>query len=207
VNLKKDYLPRTNIVKDEKDELIADSHSILARWRNHFSQLLNVLGINDVRHTEIHTAEPLVPELIVSEFEMAVEKVKTNKSPGTDNIPAELMKAGGRTIRSEIHKLINSIWYKEELPEEWKKSIIIPIYKEGDKTDCSNYRDISLMSTTYKILCSILLSRLTPYAEEIIRDHQCGFQCSRSTTDHILSIHQILEKKLEVMLRLLAWRN
>jgi len=129
VNLKKDYLPRTNIVKDEKGDLIADSRSILARWRNHFSQLLSVLGINGVRQTEIHTAEPLVPELSVSEFEMAVEKVKTNKSSGTDHIPAELMKAGGRTIRSEIHKLINSIWYKEELPEEWKKSIIIHIYK------------------------------------------------------------------------------
>jgi len=49
---------------------------------------------------------------------------------------------------SEINKLINSIWNKEELPEEWKESINVPIYKEGDKTDCSNYRGISLLSTT-----------------------------------------------------------
>ena len=87
--------------------MVADSHIILARWRNHFCQLLNVLGVNDVRQTEIHTAEPLVPELSASEFEMAVYKLKTNKSPGTDHIPAKLMKAGGRIIRSEIHKLIN----------------------------------------------------------------------------------------------------
>jgi len=60
------------------------------------------------------------------------------------------MKAGGRTLRSDIHRLINSIWYKEELPEEWNKSIIIPIYKEVDKIDCSNYRGISLLSTTHK---------------------------------------------------------
>jgi len=115
VNLKKDYQPRINIVKDEKGDLVADSHSILARGRNHFSQLLNVLGVNDVRQTEIHTAGPLVPELSASEFEMAIEKLKRNKSSGTDHIPAELMKTGGRTVRSEIHKLINSIWYKEEL--------------------------------------------------------------------------------------------
>ena len=145
MNLKKDYQPRTNIVKDEKGDLVADFHSILARWRNHFSQLLNVLGVNDVRQTEIHTAEPLVPELSASEFEMAIEKLKRNKSSGTDHIPAEMMKAGGRTVCSEIHELINSIWYKEELTEEWNKSIIIPIYKEGDETDCSNYRGISLL--------------------------------------------------------------
>jgi hypothetical protein len=56
------YQHRTNIVKDDKGDLVADSHSILARWRNYFSQVLNVHGINDVRKTEIHTAEPLVPE-------------------------------------------------------------------------------------------------------------------------------------------------
>jgi hypothetical protein len=56
------YKPRTNIVKDEKGDLVADSHNILARWRNHFSQLLNIHRVNDVRQTEVHTAESLVPE-------------------------------------------------------------------------------------------------------------------------------------------------
>ena len=73
----------------------------------------------------------------------------------------------------------------EELPEEWKESVIVPIHKKGDKTECNNYRGISLLSTTYKILSNILLSRLIPYAEEIIGDHQCGFRRNRSTTDHI----------------------
>jgi hypothetical protein len=75
---------------------------------------LNVHGVNDVRKTEIHTAEPLVPEPSDSEVEMAIEKLKSHKSPGIDQIPAELIKAGGGTIRSEIHKLINSIWNKED---------------------------------------------------------------------------------------------
>ena len=74
---------------------------------------------------------------------------------------------------------------------------IIPIYMKGDKTDCSNYRGVSLLPTTYKTLSNILLSRLTPYAEEIIGDHQCGFQRNRSTTDHIFCIRQILEKKCD----------
>ena len=81
--------------------------------------------------------------------------------------------------------------------EEWKESIIVPIYKKGDKIDFNNYRGISLLPTTYKILSNILLSRLIPYAEEVIGDHQCGFRRNSSTTDHIFCIRQILEKKWE----------
>jgi hypothetical protein len=117
--------------------------------------------------------------------------------PGIDQIPAELIKAGGRTICLEIHKIIISIWKKEKLPEEWKKSIIVPIHKKGDETDCNNYRGISLLPTTYKILSNILLSRLIPYAKEIIGNYQCGFRRNRSTTDHIFCIRQILKKKCE----------
>ena len=64
-NFKKGYRPRTNVVKDEKGDLVADSYSIVAKWRDYFSQLLNVLGVNDIKHTDIHTAVPLVPELSV----------------------------------------------------------------------------------------------------------------------------------------------
>jgi len=103
----------------------------------------------------------------------------------------------GYWLWCEIHKLIISNWSEEELPEEWKLSIIVLIYKKGEKTDCSNYRGISLSPTTYKILSNILLPRVTPYAEEITGDHQCGFRCNRSNTNHIFCIRQILEKKWE----------
>jgi hypothetical protein len=119
----------------------------------------------------------------------AIEKLKRYKSPGIDQIPAEMTQAGGNTLRSEIHKLINCIWNKE--------SIFVPIYKKGDRTDCSTYRRISLLSTSYKILSNILLSRLTPYVDEIIGDHQRRFRRNRSTTDQIFCICQILEKKWE----------
>jgi len=105
----------------------------------------------------VHTVEPLVSEPSAFEVELAIGRLKNYKSPGIDQIPAELIKAGGRTICSPIHKLIISIWNKKELPEEWKESIIVPIYKKGDKTDCNNYRGISLLPTTYKILSNILL--------------------------------------------------
>jgi hypothetical protein len=74
---------------------------------------------------------------------------------------------------------------------------VVPIHKKGDKTDCSNYRVIPLLSTSYTILSNILLARLIPYADEIIWDHQCGFQGNGSTTDQIFYIWQVLEKKWE----------
>jgi len=102
-DFKKGCQPRNNMVKDEKGDLVADFHSILARGRNYFSQLWYVHGVNDVRQTEIHTTESLVPEPSAFEFELANEKPKSHKSQGSDQIPAEMIKAGDRTIRYEIH--------------------------------------------------------------------------------------------------------
>ena len=126
------------------------------------------MGLRMLGRQKYIQQEPLVPKPSASEVELAIDKLKSHKLPGIDQIPAEVIKAGGRTIYLEIHKLIISIWKKEKLPEECKEPIIVPIHKKGDKTDCNNYRGISLLPTTYKILSNILLSRLIPYAKEII---------------------------------------
>jgi len=75
---------------------------------------------------EIHTAEPLVPEPSAFEFELAIEKLKSHKSPGVDQIATDFIQTGGNTICGVIHKVIISVWDKEELPEEWKELIIVP---------------------------------------------------------------------------------
>jgi hypothetical protein len=85
----------------------------------------------------MHTAEPLVPEPSSFKVEVAIEKLKVFKSPGTDQILAELIQAGCNTLCSEIHKLINSVWKR-------KKSIIVPIHKKSDKNDCSSYTMVSI---------------------------------------------------------------
>jgi hypothetical protein len=175
------------LVKDERGNLFVDPHKILNRWKNYFCELLNVHGAGDVRQPEIHTVEPFVPPPSASEVGVAIGKLKRYKSPGVDQIPAELIQAGGETLCLEIHKLIKLVWNKDELPHQWKESTVVPIHKKGDKTDCSNYGGITLLSTSYKILSNIL-ARLTPYADEIIGDHQCGFWRNRSTTDQIFYI-------------------
>ena len=80
--------------------MVADCNSVLCRCRNHFSQLLNVHRVNDDNQIEVHTAE-LVPEPSVFEFQLAIEELKHHKLSGIDQIPSEMLKAGGRTIPFE----------------------------------------------------------------------------------------------------------
>jgi hypothetical protein len=116
---KRGYQPRNNLVKDENGVLLADSHNILNRWKNYFSQLLNVHNVSDVMQIEVHTADPLVPGPSRLEVEIAIAKLKKYNSPGSDQIPAELIQTKGEILLSIIHKLINYIWNKE-LPDQWK---------------------------------------------------------------------------------------
>jgi hypothetical protein len=98
---------------------------------------------------EIHAAEPLVRD--PSPFEVAIGKMENV------NHQVELFEAGGEILLSAIHKLVNSTCNKEELPDLWKESIIVPVDKKGDETDCNNYRGISLLSGLYNILWNILV--------------------------------------------------
>jgi hypothetical protein len=132
-NCKKCYQPRSNLVKDKNGDLLADSH-ILNWWMNYFSQLLNVHWVSDVWQIEIQTDLLLVPDPSPFENETSIGMCKRYKVPCSDRI-----QAGGETLQSEIHKLINPIWNKEELPDQWKECIIVPICQKGYKTDCNTY--------------------------------------------------------------------
>jgi hypothetical protein len=94
---KEGYEHRINIIKDENGNLPADPQNIMNRWKNLFNQALNVHGVDDVRQINIHTAEPLVPEFSLGELEIAIGNLKSYKSPGTDQIPAALIKVNGET--------------------------------------------------------------------------------------------------------------
>jgi hypothetical protein len=95
--------------------------------------------VSGVRQIQIHTAELLLRQPSLSDVEIAIAKLKNCKSPGSDQITAELIQAGSETLSSEIRKPINSFWKKEKLPEQKKESIIVQIYKKSDKTDCNDY--------------------------------------------------------------------
>jgi len=100
----------------------------------------------------MHTAEPILLEPSTFEAGITIENLKRYKSPGIDQIPTELIQGGSNVLRSEIHKIIVCISKKEELPRQWKESIVVSIHRRGDKIEYSSYRGISLLLTTDNIL-------------------------------------------------------
>jgi hypothetical protein len=123
--------------------VLAFSHNIFNRQKNYFLQLLNVRRVSEVRQIEIFAAEQLVPAPSTFEFEIAIANLERYKSPGSNKIPAEPIQAGGATLEFEIYDTFNFISSKEELPNWWKESNIVPICKKCDKTDYSNYRGVT----------------------------------------------------------------
>jgi hypothetical protein len=114
---KRGYQPRTNLAKDEMEDLFADYHNISNRWMNYSSQLLNIHGVNYVRQTEIYMIEPLVPQCSPLEDETVIKKLKMGKLPSTDLIPAHLIQVRCEILHSKVHKLINYDCNKEKLPK------------------------------------------------------------------------------------------
>jgi hypothetical protein len=144
-------------VKDENGDLLADSHSILNRWKNYFSQLLNVHNISDVRQIEVHMAEPSVPG--PSHLKVEIAKMKKYKSPGSDEIPAELMKQEAKYYCLQSTNSLILFGIRKNCLITGRTLLLYPLTKRGTKLS-NNYHGISLLSTSYK-------------------NHQCGFQRDR----------------------------
>jgi hypothetical protein len=140
-------------------DLLTDPRKIVNKWMNYFCQLLNVQRVEGIRQTEIQTSEPFVPEPSSLRLRLLLETWKDLSRQVLIRFRPNWFKRG-ETLHSEIHKLIKLIWNKEELLHQWEESIVVPIHKKGDKTECSNYGGISLLPTSYKIVSNILLCRL-----------------------------------------------
>ena len=132
-----------------------------------------------------------------SEVCSIINKLKSNKAGGTDNIIPELIKQGGRTLKHRMYKLIIMIWEKEQLPNQWNEGIICPLYKKGNRLDCTNYRSITFVNVAYKIFWIILNHRLVDIVETELGDCQSGFRPNKSTIHNIFMIRQIIEKYYE----------
>lgn len=197
---RKGYSPMPYGIKNKSGKLVIQSKEGIQVWQEYFKDLLNVEELEEEEEEteEVYqNVEPMVPNPTIQEVENAIKELKNNKAPGEDSVPSELIKAGGARLAKEIHKLILNIWEKEVIPNEWKEAIVIPIHKKGDKKECTNYRGISLLNCTYKVLSKILQKRLEEYTSNIIGEHQAGFTRGRSTTDQIFILKEAIAKYYE----------
>ena len=130
------------------------------------------------------------------EIQRAVRKTNSHKAPGIDGLPAEVYKYGGDQLLEKLTSLFTLCWSKGEVPGDLRDAVIVSLYKnKGEKSDCSNYRGVTLLSTAGKILARVLLDRLIPaIAEEVLPESQCRFRANRGTTDMIFILRQIQEK-------------
>ena len=119
-------------------------------------------------------------------------KMKVDKAPLADNIPAELVKHGGKELVALMSSLCQKIWETKTWPDEWTRSLIILLPRKGNPQKCQNYRTISLIAHSSKVMLKIILNRLKNEAEE-----QAGFRPGRSTVEQIFNCRIMMEKHLQ----------
>ena len=190
---------KVNTIKDKDGETLVDKTKILKRWTEYCSELYNyeLKGDPKVLETPKSQNDDTDDIILKSEIEEAVKMLKKGKSPGVDNIPGELLQAGGDHMIEALLNICNKIWKTAEWPTNWTKSLVITLPKKGDLKLCNNYRTLSLICHPSKVLLRIILNRLKHQAKDIIAEEQAGFMKGRSTVEQIFNLRQIIEKYQE----------
>ena len=136
----------------------------------------------------------LEPDILEYEVKWALGSITTNKASGGDGIPVELFKILKVTAVKGLHSIHQQIGKNQQWPQDWKRSVFIPIPKKGNAQNCSNYHTYALISHASKVMLKILQARLQQYINHELPDVQVGFRKGRGTRDQIANIHWIIEK-------------
>ena len=189
---------KSTTIQDKSGKCLTEENEILNRWTEYSSDLYNYETDGD----PIVLDCPQIPDrkhhpILREEVEAAIKALKMGKSAGVDNIPAELVQAGGEAMIDILTAICNKIWKTGEWPTTWTQFLVITLPKKGNLQLCQNYRTISLISHPSKVMLKIILNRIQPQAEEIIAEEQAGFRAGRSTTEQIFNLRILCEKYLQ----------
>ena len=130
----------------------------------------------------------LEPDVLECEVKGALESVTMNKASGGDGIPVELFQILKDDAMKVLHSIRQKIWKTQQWPQDWKRSVFIPIPKKGNAKECSNYGIVARISHTRKVMLKILQARLQQYVNRELPDVQAGFRKGRGTRDQIANI-------------------
>ena len=176
------------------EKKLTSREEILERWATFYEDLYDDPNICDPLPT---TGELPIPSITKEEIVSAINRLSTGKSPGIDNIYSEFLKAGGNAMVLILHKLFNLILETGNIPSTFKKALIVVLYKKDDRSECKNYRPISLLSHVYKLFMTIIGNRITDDLYSCFPESQAAYQPGRGTVEQIFALSQIIEKSIE----------
>ena len=139
----------------------------------------------------------LEPDILQCKVKWALGRSTTNKANGGNGIPVELFQILKDDAVKVLHSICQQNWKTQQWPQDWKRSVFIPILKKGNPKECSNYYRIALISYASKVMLKILQARFQQYVNHELPDVQARFRKGRGTRDQIAKIHWIIEKARE----------
>ena len=167
----------------------------IKRWQEYTEELYK----KDLHDPDNHDGAitHLEPDILECEVRWALGSITMNKTNGGDGIPVELFQILKDDAVKVLHSICQQIWKAQQWPQDWKRSVFIPIPKKGKPRECSNYHTVTLISHASKVMLKILQVRLQQYVNRELPDVQAGFRKGRGTRDQIANFHWIIKKARE----------
>ena len=181
--------------KDRNGMDLIETEDIKKRWQEYTEELYK----KDLHDPDNHDGmiTHLEPGILECEVKWALESITMNKASGDDRIPVELFQILKDNAVKVLHSICQQIWKTQQWPQDWKRSISIPIPKKGKGKDCSNYHTIALISHASRVMLKILQARLQQYVNCELPDDQAGFRKGRGTRNQIANIRWIIKTAKE----------
>ena len=196
-DIKEIFHAKMGTIKDRNGLNLTEAEDIKKRWQEYTKELYKKDLHNPVNHDSVITH--LEPDILECEVKRALGSITRNKASGGDGIPAELFQILKDDAVKVLHSICQQIWKTQQWPQDWKRSVFIPILKKGNVKECSNYCTIALISHASKVMLKILQDRLQQYVKRELPDVQASFRKGRRTRDQIANIHWIIEKARELV--------
>ena len=174
---------------------LTEAEDIKKRWQEYTEELYKQDSHDPVNHDGVITH--LEPDILGCEVKQAFESITTKKASGGGGIPVELFQILKDDAVKVLYSICQQIWKTQQWPQDWKRSVFIPIPKKGNVKEYSNYLTIALISHTSRVMLKILQVRLQKYVNHEFPDVQAESRKGRGTRDQIVNIYQIIKKARE----------
>ena len=174
---------------------LTEAGDIKKRWQE-YTEELHKKDLNDPDNYD-GVITHLEPDILECEVKWALGSITTNKASEGDEIPVELFQILKDDAVKVLHSICQQIWKTQQWPQDWKRSVFIPIPKKGNAKECSNYRTIALISQASQVMLKILQGRFQQYVNCELPDVHSCFRKGRGTRDQIANIHWIIKKERE----------